>query len=696
MRRFAMIAGVYLMVLVLAVVVVRASDAPDADVASDPPPEGNDFQLASALERFDDCDQLLSYFRDEALERVGPYGLGGYDPRVMMDTAMESAGADATGGSVAGAPVSAPAPAMDSAARASNSSGSQAYSQTNVQEAGIDEPDIVKTDGERVLAIAAGQLHILGIDDAELTQLSSIAVPGDWGQEILLDGDRVLVVGRGYDDAIAIGGPEPAMDRMIGPGMIPGGGAISQLTMIDIANPSAPEVTASLQLDGEYVSARLIDGVARVVVRSQPIALPFVMPEAGGLRAEEEATDANREVVRESTIEDWLPYSIAKNASGVETERSLLECDQVHHPKEFGGFGMVSVLSVDLAGDLSADGAAAVIGDAQTVYASDANLYVALNRWGGDMPMPVEGGGVGSAPAPVDNEPTTTIHRFDISDPTTATYAASGEFDGTLLSQWSLSEHEGFLRVATTTGGFDDRTQSSVLVLRATGDELDEVGRVDGLGKGERVYAVRYAGDIGYVVTFRQTDPLYTLDLSDPRGPRVRGELKINGYSAYLHPLADGRVLGIGQDATDEGQVKGSQASLFDVADLTAPARVDQLFLGKGNSSVEYDSRAFLYWAATNMAVVPLQTWDAQPFSGVVVLRLDGDRLSLQGRISHSSASPVGGDSKGGMPAPDYVGGPMVSRALVVGDSLLTVSDVGVAANRLDDLGSQDWVPFSK
>ncbi len=172
----------------------------------------------------------------------------------------------------------------------------------------------------------------------------------------------------------------------------------------------------------------------------------------------------------------------------------------------------------------------------------------------------------------------TEIHRFDVSDPDETAYTGSGAVDGYMLSQWSMSEHEGILRVASTTsppfdptGEQQGESESYVTALATTGEKLTRVGRVGGLGRTEQIYAVRFMGDVGYVVTFRQTDPLYTLDLSDPTEPRVVGELKIPGYSAYLHPVGEGLLLGVGQDADASGQTQGLQASLFDVSDPAEP-----------------------------------------------------------------------------------------------------------------------------
>ena len=136
-------------------------------------------------------------------------------------------------------------------------------------------------------------------------------------------------------------------------------------------------------------------------------------------------------------------------------------------------------------------------------------------------------------------------------------------------------------------------------VLRPQGDQLVEVGSLGGLGKGEQIYAVRFLGTQAYVVTFKQVDPLYVVDLAEPTAPRLAGELKIPGYSAYLHPVGDGLLLGVGQSATEDGQVQGTQLSLFDVRDPANPIQVSTLLLG-GRSEAEWDHHAFRYWPETD------------------------------------------------------------------------------------------------
>ena len=274
----------------------------------------------------------------------------------------------------------------------------------------------------------------------------------------------------------------------------------------------------------------------------------------------------------------------------------------------------------------------------------------------------------------------TAIHKFDISSPLRTQYRGSGDVAGYLLSQWSLSEYKGVLRVVSTespawwVGPGQGESESFLTTLRATGGALVQAGRIGELGKGERVYAVRMIGDTGYVVTFRQIDPLYTLDLAIPERPRVLGELKIPGYSAYLHPVGEGLILGVGQDATEEGRPTGTQLSLFDVSNLRSPTRLHTEHIGLGWSEAESDHHAFLYWPRTGLVVIPFE----QRAVGYRVGRTRG--IDPAGRIEHE-AGKLG-----------YSAG--VRRSLVVRDSVLTVSDAGVKSSSLATLAERGWAAF--
>ncbi|MEE2750335.1 MAG: beta-propeller domain-containing protein, partial [Myxococcota bacterium] len=201
------------------------------------------------------------------------------------------------------------------------------------------------------------------------------------------------------------------------------------------------------------------------------------------------------------------------------------------------------------------------------------------------------------------------VHQFDITDgPLNPSYSASGEVPGWVLNQFSLDESDGRLRIATTItiwGGGED--VSGIYVLEPSDGELAVVGQVEGLGVGEQIYSVRFVEDAAYVVTFRQIDPLYTVDLSDPTNPRARGELKIPGFSNYLHMVDDSHVLGIGQDIDVNGwESYGVQISLFDVSDLDNPTRSAKLTLEDTSwSEAQNQHHAFNYFAAAEALVVP-------------------------------------------------------------------------------------------
>jgi hypothetical protein len=233
-------------------------------------------------------------------------------------------------------------------------------------------------------------------------------------------------------------------------------------------------------------------------------------------------------------------------------------------------------------------------------------------------------------------------------------------------------------------------SSGSVTVLRLAGGALERVGRLDGLGKDEAVQGVRFAGPLAYVVTFRQTDPLFVVDLADPAHPRVAGSVDLLGYSAYLHPLGNGLLLGVGQDATTDGGRTGLLMSLFDVSNAAAPRLLDRVTLAGAWAQVESDAHAFTY--ADGLALVPLQPGLAVASAGdsgsgtpagadVLAVRVQGRQLGaptvlhLDGRRSDPGIDPLS------------------LRTFVDGGSIVSVAPgtpQGVAT--VHDEGSLTWV----
>lgn len=632
--------------------------------------------FAGALVQFNHCNDLLDWIQGEALERVGPWGLDGAGGPWMwgmddMAVAIEASPVPDSGGAQR---------SNESVAPISADGGD--FSTTNVQEVGVDEPDIVKTDGKRIVAVADQRLYVIDVTGEEPVLLDSITVDNVWVSEIVMSGDRILVLGNSDYYALPSAGA-----REFAPS--PWGSPLTVITEIDMSDPTDLEIDRELFLDGAYLSARMVGDTVRIVLRAFPTGLDFQYPEGSGLRAERDAEKANMEVIKNSTIDNWVPYYVLEDHRGgvsTTTEGNLLACNQTFHPEEFSGFGMLTVLTVDLSEGIDPNQATGVMADGETVYASADNLYVATTRWIDWQRLEDE-----DAFEEETEGYTTAIHKFDISDPNETVYKATGDVPGHLLSQWSMSEHNGYLRVATTDAGSwwgwrTDESESFVTILEEDGGKLEQVGQVGGLGLGEQIYAVRMMGDTGYVVTFRQTDPLYVIDLSDPASPAVEGELKILGYSAYLHPIDDGLLIGVGQDATEEGRTLGTQIAVFDVSDPTNPERLHKMTLEDGSSEVEYDHRAFLHWPKTGLTVVPVQRWSWDEskgddfFAGAVGIKASRDGIEKINTITHM------GDSV------DYEWDAQIRRSVVVGDSLYTLSYKGLLKSDLETLDEQAFL----
>ena len=621
-RRVALLAS-------LAVVVAAAAGGTTARSA--PEAAGK-----TRLTAFGTCGQLLGYAKGQMKRFVGPYGYGGLPPGVV-ETALPAAGARAA----------TPVQGVD-------------FSGTNVQEEGVDEPDLVKTNGKTLFAVANGSLRAVDVSGLRPRLLDSLPLERALSHELLLHGDRLLLLSRGGYWIE----PLPATAARIAPYQP----AKSVLAEVDVSDPSRLRLVRTLTLDGAYVAARLVGSSARIVAASQiPTALPFKQPTDGSPEAIAAAERHNEGVVARSKVASWLPsYRVKRAGAKAGKARPLVQCRHVRRATSFSGLGMLTVLTVDLAKGLQPVDSAAVMTDGRIVYASPESLYVATERWA-DRPDPAK-------PTEQQSGVQTEIHKFDISSPVKTHYRGSGKVSGYLLSQWSLSEHRGVLRVVSTESpawwGNGGETESYLTTLRPSGGNLVQAGRVGGLGKGERVYSVRFVGDTGYVVTFRQIDPLYTLDLSQPERPRVLGELKIPGYSAYLHPIGEDLLLGVGQDADEDGRAQGTQLSIFDVSDLRKPTRLHTAHLGRGWSEAEHDHHAFLFWPRTGLVMIPFE----QRAVGFRVGRARG--IDPLGRVEHDAQSPI-------------------RRSLVVGDGVLTVSENGVKESSLATLGERGWAAFS-
>jgi hypothetical protein len=552
--------------------------------------------------------------------------------------------------------------ATETTAAGASATATPSYSGTNTQEVGVDEGDSVETDGIHLFIAGADGVRIVEVDSASVVK--TLDLP-QGNHQLLLDGTRLLVITQQYTSY---------QDTIV--------------SLFDVSDVRNATLLHRSHLEGQLVASRSIDGMARLVLTAA-IAnrLPFVTPDRFGMN-EATAQTENERVIRESSIDQWMPRMFDETGDGSFSEMTAsLDCSNVAAPNEFSGLGISWIASIDLRADGVPLGAAGVVSSGETVYASTSNIYVATMPWDwyyGERP----GTTVNDGPPP------TLIHEFALGADGSANYVASGEVEGRLLNQFAMSELDGDLRVATTVDNWSNdginSSESFVKVLRPDGTDLLPIGSVGGLGLGEQIQAVRFLGTQAYVVTFRQTDPLYVVDLSDPTAPAVTGELKIPGYSAYLHPVGDGLLLGVGQSATDTGQTTGTQLSLFDVSDPAAPKQLSVLPIG-GRSDAEWDHKAFLYWPEDGTIVIPISPfWGpcgfavdcassaiTSPAGGVVVAQLQGTELSLKGTIQHEQRENSGCWNP-------------LQRSMVIGDELVTIGLDQVKFSDRDTLAARD------
>ena len=535
---------------------------------------------------------------------------------------------------------------------------------------------MVKTDGRRIVTLEGGVLTVVDAATRQVTGRLQLPVSGSGGYpgvyggpsaggppvgvasapavinsgSLLLSGDHALVLEGGYPT-----GSQPAADS-------------PQALLYLVELTGQPTIISTYSISGSLLDARQVGSVVRVVTQSQP-RIPYPLTKAQ---------------IASTPVSAWLPqYS---STGGGATFTGEVPCTSVGFPEAFSGTNLLSVETFDLSSTVLGTGnPVGIEADGDTVYGTADSLYIASgNRWAwNEYGAGVAGTAGGTASGVPGIRQETQIYRFALQGSAPPRFVASGAVPGYLVDQYALSEWNGYLRVATTTGlswaiadgapsgaAASAPASSGVYVLSTSGPMMQVVGELTGLGSSERIYSVRYEGPVGYVVTFRQMDPLYTVDLSDPAHLRLVGQLALTGYSAYLHPASATELIGIGQAADSVGHIKGLQVSLFDVSDPAAPSRLATYALAGVRSAVEFDPHAFLYWPASGLVVVPLGN------SGDLVLRINGSGFTKVGLLTQPGA-----------------GYATMERSLVIGQTLWTLSTTGLMASDLTTLHQEALIP---
>jgi hypothetical protein len=654
------------------------------------------------LTRLDSDDEIRKWIIDAAVRQYSwAFGqpVGGWVYVANPDGAVHT---EKFSGTVApGAPVPSGG-AFDLARAADGAPGGTAgtgFSQTNVQTKGVDEADLVETDGSFIYTLrrpaSGGPIPVdfggvLGpptiVDDAvapvpamawhdELVIASAVPAEGmavvsrttvdGNAAGMYLVGSRLAVVSTVYDYRVFLGDVQQRLAAPLGAAVIEPGRPRVMLTVFDVSNPAAPALVEKTQVAGSYETSRAIGDRVYVVVRNDTWPPPPESVDAadgsGKVYESEASYRARLGAVPLSAV---LPNYVA-SAGGTDSTGPLVTAGSVYvkdaTAQSFGqNMASVSVFNVgDDAGGPTAT--TTITGWAGPVFASADAIYLSSVFSDGTFESTVQ---------------KTNVFKFALG-PDAVTLAASGEVEGSVLNQYSMDQDAaGRLRIATTSNTWSRalNSTSGVFVLEQSGTELKVVGSVTGLGPSEQTRAVRFVGDQGYVVTFRQVDPLFVIDLSDPAHPRVAGELTIPGFSVYLHPAGPGLLLGLGDNADATGRTTGMQLSLFDVSNPAKPKRLDAKSIDLGgayaSSTAEYDPHAFSFFPEQNVVAVPVDTYtDAGAESHrLVAFKVANDGLTPLGETTMDE---------------------MIARSLRIGGVLYAVSNGAVKAVALEDPSSQ-------
>jgi len=566
----------------------------------------------------------------KALEQV----LSASANRVSYTLDLPGFGATADDGAAAPA-----AKTQSESADSSSSQGSResSYSTTNVQVEGIDEADIVKTDGKYLYIAGNNVVRIVGADEGKLSDDTAIRLATEKiVSEIYVDGSKLVILGTRYENSDPVKGPDYPLMEDKGRGIMPyyPPRSFSFVDVYDISEPLKPVFKKGHEMEGNYQSSRKNGDIVYLVTNTYP---------RGGV---------------------ILPMMRDTAVSNAEFSMKL---DDVMimptHPCP--GYLVVSAVNVDNGDKTEVE---AITAYGATMYMNDSALYLAFN-------------GRGSS---------TSIIKFKLEGMKVG-YAGSGDVPGYLLNQFSMDEYDGHLRVATTVW---EKNSNSLYILDPS---LNIAGSVEDLAKGESIYSVRFLGDKGYVVTFRTIDPLFVFDLSDPSNPVLTGELKVPGFSNYLHPVGEDLLLGIGADTyeiyrrDDSGKEVvvgtrqgGIKFSLFDVSDMGKPKEISKYVVGDSGSYSEamYNHKAIMIDpSGKNVALdayIGYETGKEESRQGAIVMSYGGNTLNLRGILDSKPSGVYGNDI------------PYARRVMFIGDELYYIQDGRITSYDYDTLKQID------
>ncbi len=549
---------------------------------------------SSKLVRFRSEQELVDYFRSEIDIRGDSFGRGSFfleDVNFAVDLSAADDGAAGGEGPTSAAPT----------AGESDQSTSE-FSETTTQEVGVDEADVVKTDGDYLYIIGGRKLRVVDVQVPGALSLATERQLEGTGVEMYLPEGRIVAISTdfGVTSIPTVPGPDLAVAD-IAIGFAPVGRPTTIVTVFDASQPTAPRMMSQTKFEGSLTSSRMIGDDLYLVLSNYQGLFYNILPVFS-------APTLDVATIEMDDVKDLLPDFEQLDADGERTAGELVTFESLRRPVDPDGFGIVSIVSMNT--DTGAFSTEGIVAEPGNVYSSLEALYLTDTDFGAFGTL----------------RQTTDIYKFTYRDGR-AVPTASGSVPGRILNQYSMGEFEDHLRVATTVSpeGFSGVPHNDVYVLRERGSDLVVVGSVEGIAPRETIRSARFIGDRGYVVTFEQIDPLFTLDLSDPTDPRIVGELKVPGFSTFIVPMGDDHLLTVGQFIPDnqDGFFRpwGVQLSVFDISDFANPRLQHNVVIGEEDgaySEALFNPKAFTYFAERDLVALPVSIFEQSIF-------VDGD-----------------------------------------------------------------------
>lgn len=623
------------------------------------------------------------------------YGRAGVVTMFTESTAAVMARDEAVSNSAQSAASGAPAPAAAKQMNAAEGAGSD-YSATNVQVQGVDEADIVKTDGEYIYQVNNQRVIVCKAypdDQLEVTSILDFANKSFTPQELYLDKDTLVVIGSSYDNNPVIYNTQDKKRAEILPERYYYRNT-AKAVVFDITDRTKISKVREVEVEGGYVSSRKI-GSTVYLIANKYMDLYTIQEQTGSITPQYRDTAVKDDFIN-------VDYPEIRYFPGlVETNYMTVASFNVDKPDE-----KANVFTY--------------LGAGQNIYASQENLYIAVTKYSPVTIMPAEpAAGISIMPRRgAVNSSNTLVYRFSLKDGQ-ITYLNKGEVPGAILNQFSMDENGKYFRIATTVGEVwgtgESVSKNNVYILDET---MNITGKIEDMAPGERIYSVRFMGDRGYVVTFKTVDPLFVIDLKDPGNPGILGALKIPGYSDYLHPYDENHIIGFGKDTIEVSQkdgagkavastafYQGMKIAIFDVSDVSNPKQKFSQMIGDRGTDSEllHNHKALLFSKEKNLLAFPVTLMEVKgsktdeygyprygefTFQGAYVYDIDLEKgFTLKGRITHIPDEEYlkAGNSW-------YSSDRNVERILYINDTLYTLSKGMIKANNMGDLAERNSV----